>query len=172
MSVFPQQNRMRCAAWKEIVRHGYWMFCSLAIFAILSLGFAPNRALAQERAELSRTGRLTSGKRDFREYCASCHGRDGKGDGPVAAVLSKKPANLTVLSKNNHGVFPQAQVYSFIDGSTVAEGHGTRAMPIWGYAFMYRRSSRQGVGGAPLTEAQVRQKIDRLVDYIKTIQAR
>jgi mono/diheme cytochrome c family protein len=107
---------------------------------------------------------------DFRQYCAQCHGKHGTGEGPVAPALKKKPANLTLLSRNNGGVFPEDEVRDFIDGGKAAEGHGTRDMPIWGYAFMYRRSSHTAAGGAPLTEAQVKHKIGRLVDYVKSIQ--
>ncbi|HEX3410064.1 MAG TPA: cytochrome c [Candidatus Binataceae bacterium] len=116
------------------------------------------------------SGKLTSGKLDFREYCQQCHGPTGIGNGPVAAALKKKPANLTLLSKNNGGVFPEEEVRNFIDGSKVAEGHGTREMPIWGSAFMYRQSSHTGTGGPPLSEEQVKHKIQRLVDYVKTLQ--
>jgi mono/diheme cytochrome c family protein len=160
------------AAWRKIVGSGYRALWGLSILAILGFAFVPRTALAQDQTELSPTGKITSGKLDFRENCAQCHGKDGKGDGPVAPVLKKKPANLTLLSKNNGGVFPEKDVHDFIDGGKVAEGHGTRAMPIWGYAFMYRRASHTGVGGGPLTEAEVKHKIDRLVDYIKTIQAK
>jgi mono/diheme cytochrome c family protein len=129
-----------------------------------------NAAFAQEGTELTPSGQLTSGKMDFRQYCAQCHGTDATGDGPVAPALKKKPANLTQLSKNNGGVFPEAEVHNFIDGSKMAEGHGTREMPIWGYAFMFRQSSHTGAGGAPLSEEQVKHKIDRLVNYIKSLQ--
>jgi len=144
--------------------------------AVLALGGAivsliSNTALAQGGPEMAPSGQLTSGKLDFRQYCAQCHGTDATGDGPVAPALKKKPANLTQLSKNNGGVFPEAEVHNFIDGSKMAEGHGTREMPIWGYAFMYRQSSHTGAGGAPLSEEQVKHKIDRLVEYIKSIQA-
>ena len=44
-----------------------------------------------------------SGKEMFQAYCASCHGADAKGDGPAAAALKSKPANLTELAKNNGG---------------------------------------------------------------------
>jgi hypothetical protein len=88
----------------------------------------------------------------------------------VAAALKKKPANLTLLSKNNGGVFPEKEVRDFIDGTKTAAGHGTREMPIWGYAFMYRQSAKSGSGAPPLTETQVNAKIQMLVDYIKGIQ--
>jgi len=107
---------------------------------------------------------------DFRQYCAQCHGPTGVGNGPVAPALKKKPANLTLLSKNNGGVFPEDEVRSFIDGTKIAEGHGTREMPIWGYAFMFRQGSHTGTGGPPLSQEQVNHKINRLVEYVKSIQ--
>jgi mono/diheme cytochrome c family protein len=151
----------------KLGRRATW---SLPAFLILSFLITSKAVLAQESAEMSPTGQITSGALDFRQYCAQCHGKDGTGDGPVAPALKKKPANLTLLSRNNGGAFPEDEVRDFIDGGKAAEGHGTRDMPIWGYAFMYRRSSHTGAGGAPLTEAQVTHKIGRLVDYVKSIQ--
>lgn len=148
---------------------GFRAAWSLPALLMLSFIIMPKTVLAQG-AEMSPIGQLTSGKLDFRQYCAQCHGKDGTGNGPVAAALKKRPANLTVLSRSHGGVFPEKEVRDFIDGSKVAEGHGTREMPIWGYAFMYRQSSYTGPGGAPLTEDEVKHKITRLVDYIKSIQ--
>ncbi|HVN91442.1 MAG TPA: c-type cytochrome [Candidatus Binataceae bacterium] len=147
---------------------------ALAIFLSLLCGVTlfSTPTLAQDKTEMSPTGQLTSGKRDFMEYCAQCHGKDGIGDGPVASTLSKKPANLTLLSRSNGGTFPQKEVREYIDGGKYEAAHGTRDMPIWGYAFMYRQSSHNGPGGAPLTENEVHHKITRLIDYIKTIQVK
>jgi len=76
------------------------------------------------------------GKIQYQSSCAACHGADAKGDGPVSKELKTRPADLTVLAKNNNGVFPYDRVFQMIDGrnSTVAS-HGTREMPIWGYRF-------------------------------------
>ena len=147
-------------------------FRNLAAVLVLGgaiVGFTSQAARADE-PEMGPSGQLTSGKLDFREYCQQCHGPTGVGDGPVAAALKKKPANLTLLSKNNGGVFPEDEVRNFINGTKTAEGHGTREMPIWGYAFMFRQASHTGTGGPPLSEAQVNKKIQRLVDYVKTLQ--
>jgi mono/diheme cytochrome c family protein len=133
------------------------------------VGFTSKTALAQG-PEVGASGRLVSGASDFRQYCAQCHGLTGVGDGPVAPALAKKPANLTLLSKNNGGVFPEEEVYNFIDGTKFAEGHGTREMPIWGYAFRSRQGSLAGSGAPPLTPTQVKNKINRLVEYVKSIQ--
>jgi mono/diheme cytochrome c family protein len=78
------------------------------------------------------------GKIEYQSNCASCHGIDAKGDGPVSGELKKRPPDLTVLAKKNGGVFPLNFVYRIIDGRDEIASHGSREMPVWGY-----RSSRQ-----------------------------
>ena len=65
----------------------------------------------------------------FAENCAQCHGPSGRGNGPWAASLNPRPADLTQLSEN--GVFPRARVLSVIDGydRTGLPGH---QMPEFG----------------------------------------
>jgi mono/diheme cytochrome c family protein len=147
-------------------------FLNLAAVLVLGgaiVGFTSKAALAQG-PEMGASGRLVSGASDFRQYCAQCHGLKGHGDGPVAPALKKKPADLTLLSKNNGGVFPEEQVYNYIDGTKVAEGHGTREMPIWGNIFRSRQGALIGSGAPQLTDTQVKAKINRLVQYVKSIQ--
>jgi mono/diheme cytochrome c family protein len=38
-------------------------------------------------------GSADAGKALYAQYCASCHGATGHGDGPVASTLNPKPAN-------------------------------------------------------------------------------
>jgi len=38
-------------------------------------------------------GDADAGKALYAQYCATCHGATGHGDGPVAATLNPKPAN-------------------------------------------------------------------------------
>src|SRR6266536_3907440 len=64
-----------------------------------------------------------SGKEMFTSYCASCHGKDAKGDGPAAAALKQKPANLTQLAKNNGGKFPTDKVTSVLRGQAKLVAH-------------------------------------------------
>ena len=92
----------------------------------------------------------------FRQYCSPCHGMDATGDGPVADTLKKKPANLTLLSKNNGGKFPYDHVYNMIDGQEVVASHGTREMPIWGLVFARRNMP----GAAGRTPEQVKKNRD------------
>ena len=76
------------------------------------------------------------GKKEFISYCASCHGTEGKGNGPMVNFLKRKPADLTQLSKTNGGAFPFDRIYGVFDGSYVFSEHGTSEMPIWGYKFI------------------------------------
>lgn len=108
---------------------------------------------------------VTTGRLEYRSHCAQCHGIAGKGDGPVAAALTTKPADLTVLAKNNSGTFPEEKVVSVINGSQVVAAHGTREMPIWGMEFTSAKP------GAPRKSAAVvNGRINMLADYIKSIQ--
>lgn len=76
------------------------------------------------------------GKMEYQSKCASCHGTDAKGDGPIADQLKTSPANLTQLGKKNGGVFPLGAVYEKIDGRQEVKAHGPREMPVWGYRYM------------------------------------
>jgi hypothetical protein len=62
----------------------------------------------------------------FRAYCASCHGMDAKGGGPMVASLRVKPADLTRIAARNGGVFPKMRVERIISGEEQpASGHGS-----------------------------------------------
>lgn len=72
-----------------------------------------------------------TGRAVYAEFCLSCHGADGMGDGPGVAGLGRAPADLTLIAARNGGVFPLADVMSTIDGYRRAqEGHLT--MPEFG----------------------------------------
>ena len=97
-------------------------------------------------------------------YCASCHGTDAKGKGPVASALLVAPANLTRLARLNRGVFPRDRVFAFIaNGGTMPSGvHGSNEMPIWGPIFVsLDPSDRRAV-----------MRIENVVQYLESIQAK
>ncbi|MDH3280837.1 MAG: c-type cytochrome [Gammaproteobacteria bacterium] len=78
---------------------------------------------------------IKSGEFEYQASCEACHGSDGKGTGPMADVMKVPPADLTVLAKNNNGLFPFLRVIETIDGRFEAASHGGREMPIWGIRY-------------------------------------
>jgi mono/diheme cytochrome c family protein len=107
---------------------------------------------------------LTSGQLEYQQYCASCHGHDGKGKGAMADLLRAVPADLTQLKKKNGGQFPFWRIYGNIDGREEVMAHGTRTMPVWGAHFLTE------AGGQPLDEQRVIGRILALVYYLESIQ--
>jgi mono/diheme cytochrome c family protein len=96
----------------------------------------------------------------FREYCASCHGPEGKGDGPAAAALKTVPADLTKISARNGGKFPTAKVRRYIEGLDEIPAHGSRDMPVWGPVL-------RSLGGG---QADVQLRVENLTKYLESIQ--
>ena len=76
-----------------------------------------------------------NGEQLYRAYCASCHGTKARGDGPVATSLSVKVPDLTVIARNNGGLFPEGRVRNSISGDNRPVAHGTSQMPVWGPYF-------------------------------------
>jgi len=102
-----------------------------------------------------------SAKDMYVNYCAACHGKDGKGNGPATPALKVAPADLTVLARKNDGKYPVMKVSSVLTGQADLAAHGNKEMPVWGRIF-WRMS-----GGH---EAEVQQRITNLNRYIESIQ--
>jgi len=155
-------------------------FTVLTVAAMLtSLGTMIAQAQPQFREESRQQQRIREpgfGKREFDSNCASCHGMDGKGRGPVAGFLTKNPPDLTLLSRSNGGVFPMDRLYRAIDGRDLPEGsqagpHGNREMPIWGRD--YRLRDGEYYGDTPYdADAMVRGRILALLEYLNRLQVR
>ncbi len=140
---------------------GWFGAIIICMFIVLVSAFGtPALVVAQEQVV------LTSGKLEYQQYCATCHGADGKGGGPMSELWKTPPANLTLLSKNNNGQFPFWRVYRTIDGREVVASHGPRAMPIWGTHFLAEE------GGTALDEHTVLGRILALVYYVESLQAK
>ena len=78
---------------------------------------------------------VDSDKEMYLKYCASCHGVTGKGDGAVSRNLKVKAPDLTLIKRNNQGMYPTDRVLSSIDGRRFVRAHGDRTMPVWGEVF-------------------------------------
>jgi mono/diheme cytochrome c family protein len=110
------------------------------------------------------------GKSLFMTSCASCHGIDGKGNGPLSEQLKLVPPDLTVLVKKNGGVFPIRALSEVIDGRREVAAHGTRNMPVWGDLYAPVQSSYLKVTEQHINEQVVRGYILALIDYLNRIQ--
>jgi mono/diheme cytochrome c family protein len=122
---------------------------------------AMNTASAQD------TSLQATGAMEYRISCATCHGQDGRGGGPLSSVLKTKPTDLTQLSKNNHGAFPFLKILQIIDGRVEISAHGTREMPAFGGRYEEEIGQTYGPFGS---ETVVRARILELVYYLQTLQ--
>ncbi len=75
---------------------------------------------------------LQVGRDRYMQYCATCHGPTGTGDGVASSTFNKHPVDLTLLSRQNGGRFPTTKVLSIVKGDTPIAAHGKREMPVWG----------------------------------------
>ena len=95
----------------------------------------------------------------------------GKGDGPQAPLLAKKPADLTVVTQK-YGEFPAQKVFETIAGLNMPDGHGTREMPIWGDVFVTEQVGKSTrVEDAMKASDEASRRIAGLVRYVQSIQA-
>ena len=144
------------------------LFVTAMMIAGLTAGFA-----AAVQAE-----DLDVGKLEFQSSCASCHGTDAQGNGPISDQLKIPPPDLTILAKNNNGIFPTNAVYETIYGSKTIAAHGTREMPIWGERFnpimnlphIVDPSYDELDPSRELREVVVRTRILVVIDYLSRIQ--
>jgi mono/diheme cytochrome c family protein len=138
-----------------------------ALLLVTTLFLSATLAMAQEPSSNIKKGpaprtSAASGEEMFNTYCAVCHGKDAKGDGPAASELKIPPANLTLLTKNHDGKFPQDYVAQVIqNGPRDAKAHGSKDMPVWGTVL-------KSLGDS----ASVKQRIYNLSKYIESLQAK
>ena len=105
------------------------------------------------------------GRALYLRYCASCHGRSGRGDGPVAPALGEKPIDLTQLATKHGGTFPFVDICEAIDGTRTVRAHGVSEMPVWGEVFESDATSpleQQILAGG---------KVMAIARYLRTLQA-
>lgn len=131
------------------------------LVALTALGVAAGAAPAQTKVEKAPVQRTAiDGKTMYDSYCAVCHGKDAKGNGPAATALKKMPTDLTRISANNGGAFPEVRVRRYIEGVDEVPSHGSRDMPIWGDVFK----------ALDRDMAQIR--ISAVVEHVKMLQVK
>ncbi len=129
------------------------IFATSVVAAVLLVACAPERQV--------------SGRALFTDYCASCHGDSGRGDGPAAEGLGKMPADLTTIAARNGGTFPMVQVMSTIDGYT-RRGDRSSVMPELGVALQEGPLVMFDTGDGIATPTPV--NLIALANYVKRLQ--
>ena len=104
---------------------------------------------------------VPSGKVMFKQYCATCHGSEAKGNGPLASLLKVPPPDLTKLAQRHAGKFPYDYVSSVLQFGPGPSAHGSSDMPTWGPIFGYFDKQKQKA---------VQQRIKNLCDYLASLQ--
>ena len=123
---------------------------------------AANAQVKQIKVENASSKNVTSFKGDdlYRQFCAVCHGQDGKGTGPAAAALKTKATDLTQISRQNGGKFPATHIKNVLSGADDVAAHGDAQMPTWGDTFKSVSSNA--------TFGEMR--IQAVVEYLQKIQ--
>jgi mono/diheme cytochrome c family protein len=135
------------------------LFFSLALLS-LAAPFARARG-QQAPKKIPNAPVELSGAELFKSYCATCHGIDAKGNGPMAAVLKVPPPDLTILTKRNNGKFPADHVATVLKNGVDVPAHGTAEMPIWGSTFADIKTHRI-----------VTMRVTDLTRYLESLQAK
>jgi mono/diheme cytochrome c family protein len=94
-----------------------------------------------------------SGAELYKQYCATCHGNDLKGNGAAPPPPFRTPPDLTTLARRHDGKFPEAYVSDVLWNGVTMPAHDPAQMPVWGTDF----------------EAI---EITNLTNYIKSLQAK
>jgi mono/diheme cytochrome c family protein len=136
---------------------------SAVMLGLLGWGIVSSQTPPQIKKSPVNETSPASGKEMYLQYCASCHGKEGKGDGPAVSALKVAPSNLTTLSARNNGAFPEIKVSRTIEGSDDLAAHGSRDMPTWGQVF------HQMEGGGAATG---KLRVANLTAYLKSLQGK
>jgi mono/diheme cytochrome c family protein len=127
------------------------VMCSIVVLAV-GVVVAPERSSGEEKPDAAAIL--------YTRYCASCHGTSGRGDGPVAGELTKRPTDLTTLTSDVPALMKS------IDGRRTIRAHGTSAMPVWGYVF------EESLVGEPHRLRTVLHELRLLAEYCRDLQQR
>ena len=148
-----------------------YLILALAVTGLMLVGARAAVAEGTVGAPLVSEGiSLELGHRDYLNYCAACHGADGKGDGTLGQFLTLAVPDLTKLSKLNAGKFPEERVMDVIDGRADVKVHGMRDMPVWGDWF--NREAASADTSKEARELIVNDRIASLINYLKSIQVK
>ncbi len=109
---------------------------------------------------------LAAGRQVYFTHCAGCHGAEARGDGALAELLTRPPADLTRLSRDNGGTFPVFRVVRQIDGCDPMLWHGGE-MPTFGNLYAFPNGAIASEKGQPIVTAQ---PIADVTGWLATVQ--
>ncbi|WZO96933.1 c-type cytochrome [Isosphaeraceae bacterium EP7] len=102
---------------------GFAMIGLVAIAATVFLTMRP--AATPPPAALASDPLLLQGREVFLDRCVSCHGAEGRGDGPLAKTLTGPPVGNLASGRWKHGDRPED-----VSG-VIAKGTPNTMMPAW-----------------------------------------
>src|SRR5262245_4325638 len=143
--------------------------CSISLLVILGLTMTLPKAQAAETK--SADDQVKMGAVDFENFCAACHGKDARGNGPVAMELRTTPPSLRKLAARRNGVFDVNEIVKIIDGRDMPRAHGTPEMPIWGSLFRFV-AELSGILQSDIedSEKDAQDHVQDIAKYLETIQ--
>jgi mono/diheme cytochrome c family protein len=136
------------------------MVIALVLLGALALGAAGQGPPTRQPPPLIL--KSTVGADLYQFYCAGCHGATGRG-GTARSTQRTAPPDLTVLARQNNGIFPRERVratITFGPGVAAKGAHGTADMPVWGVVFR----------GLDASDTMTASRIDNLVMYLESLQ--
>ena len=135
------------------------LICAIMVTLVAFAATAVYAQAKQIKVENAKPTDTFKGDDLYRQFCAVCHGPDGKGNGPAASALKVRATDLTQLSRQNNGKFPALHVKNILNGVASVAAHGNFEMPTWGDTFKSTANTTAG----PM-------RIDALVEYLQKIQ--
>jgi mono/diheme cytochrome c family protein len=140
---------------------------ALRLILLVMAGIAVLGTVCAQRADVQPRQLLPSsvyGPDLFQFYCASCHGVDGRGGGPVVPALKHRVPDLTMMASREGGVFPKRRVTAIVTGdqAPAIPAHGSKEMPVWGPIFRALDSDTTRNAA----------RIENLVAYLESLQVR
>ena len=133
--------------------------CVVFVSAVL---YSFGSLLQAQNAPSKKASNTPTGVELYAQHCAVCHGNDLQGAGPFPPPY-RKPPDLSRLSRRHGGKFPEAYVSKVLRNGVTLPAHGPAEMPVWGADFAAKER---------IDEAQVAERIRRLVSYLKAAQVR
>lgn len=131
---------------------------ALTLVGLTLRGSTSQQAPRQGDQASVKAGPPMSGSDIFKWYCAACHGKNAKGNGPAASELKVPPPDLTTLAKRNKGKFP-ADYVTRVLMTGPKSSHGSPEMPVWGPLFSELNA-----------KGRVTVEINNVVHYLETLQ--